>query len=419
MTSVFIHNFGCRVNQAEAFDWSERLTRASLTVVKDWRKAQVVVVNSCALTARAEADVRQFLRKVRRELPEVRLVLTGCLREEVAEELKHSLKLNLFLPNSAKDSLVEEVLRLTGSVSKTKVSEKRPYRSRALIKIQDGCNCRCTFCIIPYLRGHSRSIPLETVREKVQKAVEEGYGEVVLAGIHLCAYGQDLTPPKSLEGLLRTLLPIPGLRLLRLSSLDPRLLPESLLKILVSEEKVCPHFHLSLQHASESVLKKMGRRSTALEYQKILGFLRSHRPEASLGADIIVGFPGEEESDYQFLKNFLQESPLNYFHVFIFSPRAGTPAERWKQVPESVKKRRSEELRKLSREKNLDFKKSFIGRTLPAVVVRKKEKQMELLTSNYLKVQVEEGSGSGINLREVVKVRILQVEPFSVRGEVV
>lgn len=419
MTSVFIHNFGCRVNQAEAFDWSERLTRASLTVVKDWRKAQVVVVNSCALTARAEADVRQFLRKVRRELPEVRLVLTGCLREEVAEELKHSLKLNLFLPNSAKDSLVEEVLRLTGSVSKTKVSEKRPYRSRALIKIQDGCNCRCTFCIIPYLRGHSRSIPLETVREKVQKAVEEGYGEVVLAGIHLCAYGQDLTPPKSLEGLLRTLLLIPGLRLLRLSSLDPRLLPESLLKILVSEEKVCPHFHLSLQHASESVLKKMGRRSTALEYQKILGFLRSHRPEASLGADIIVGFPGEEESDYQFLKNFLQESPLNYFHVFIFSPRAGTPAERWKQVPESVKKRRSEELRKLSREKNLDFKKSFIGRTLPAVVVRKKEKQMELLTSNYLKVQVEEGSGSGINLREVVKVRILQVEPFSVRGEVV
>ncbi len=417
MTSVFIHNFGCRVNQAEAFDWSERLARASLTVVKDWRKAQVVVVNSCALTARAEADVRQFLRKVRRELPEVRLVLTGCLREEVAEELKHSLKLNLFLPNPAKDSLVEEVLRLTGSISKTQVSEKRPYRSRALIKIQDGCNCRCTFCIIPYLRGRSRSLPLETVREKVQKAVEESYGEVVLAGIHLCAYGQDLTPPKSLEELLRTLLPIPGLRLLRLSSLDPRLLPESLLKILVSEEKVCPHFHLSLQHASESVLKKMGRRSTALEYQKILGFLRSHRPEASLGADLIVGFPGEEESDYQFLKNFLQESPLNYFHVFSFSPRAGTPAERWKQVPESVKKRRSEELRKLSREKNLDFKKSFIGRTLPAVVVRKKEKQMELLTSNYLKVQVEEGSG--INLREVVKVRILQVEPFSVRGEVV
>lgn len=415
MTSVFIHNFGCRVNQAEAFDWSDHLAEAGISVDKDWRKSEVVVVNSCALTARAEADVRQFIRRLQRESPQAKVIITGCLAEKSPEEFKKYPNVALIVPNSDKNNLLEELFKLTGK--KAEPVEKRPYRSRALIKVQDGCDSHCTFCIIPSLRGRSRSVAIEEVVHQVKKAVNQGYNEVVLAGIHLCAYGQDLSPRSSLLELLQTLVQIPGLKLLRLSSLDPRLLPAELLEFLVSEKKICPHFHLSLQHASVEVLKKMGRKSRPEEYLQILEFLRNGRPEASLGADIIVGFPGEEEADYQFLREFLASSPLTYFHVFSFSPREGTPAAHWLQVEEKIKKKRSEELRKLSREKNLAFKKKFLGQVLPAIVVKKTGPQIEVLTSNYLKVFLDRNSD--VAIRQLVHVRINEVSPYGVKGEVV
>lgn len=415
MTSVFIHNFGCRVNQAEAFDWSDRLAEAGIYVEKDWRKSDVVVVNSCALTARAEADVRQFVRRLQRESPQAKLIITGCLAEKSSEEFKKFPNVSMIIPNSRKDNLLEELLKLTGI--KNEAVERRPFRSRALVKVQDGCDSHCTFCIIPSLRGKSRSVPAGQVVEQVRRAINQGYNEVVLAGIHLCAYGQDLSPKSSLLELLKSLTQIPGLKLLRLSSLDPRLMPTELLEFLVSEEKICPHFHLSLQHASVEVLKKMGRKSRPEEYLQLLEYLRKGRPEASLGADIIVGFPGEQETDYEFLKNFLASSPLTYFHVFSFSPREGTPAACWPQVDERIKKKRSEELRKLSREKNLAFKKNFLSQTLPAIVVKKNGLQIETLTSNYLKVILDKNVD--VTLRQLIKVRISEISPYAVKGEVV
>lgn len=415
MTSVFIHNFGCRVNQAEAFDWSCRLGEAGISVARDWRQAEWVVVNACALTARAEADVRQFLKKIQRESPGARIVITGCLAEKTREELARNSSVSRVIPNSRKDSLVEELLALTGtSQDKT---ERRSFRSRALVKVQDGCDAHCTFCIIPSLRGKSRSRSLEQVVECTRAAVERGYQEIVLAGIHLCAYGQDLQPPKSLLDLLRALTAIEALRMVRLSSLDPRLLPRPLLEFLVTEEKICPHFHLSLQHASEPVLRRMGRKSTPAEYLEILNFLRSGRPEASLGADIIVGFPGEEEADFNFLRDFLRESPLNYFHVFSFSPRSGTPAAGWEQVPENIKKKRSEELRRLSRGKNQAFKKMFIGRELAGIVIKKKGSMFEVLTGNYIKVMIK--SDKELKPGQLVRVRLTEAGPALSQGEVV
>jgi threonylcarbamoyladenosine tRNA methylthiotransferase MtaB len=415
MTSVFIHNFGCRVNQAEAFDWSDRLNELGISVKKDWRKSDLVIVNSCALTSRAEADVRQFVRRLYREAPETRLIITGCLAEKNGQDFKNFPNVSLVIPNSAKESLVEELIRLVGP-GYQKI-EKKPYRSRALVKIQDGCDAHCTFCIIPSLRGKSRSVPEEQVVEQVKRAIGQGYNEVVLAGINLCAYGQDLSPESSLLKLLGSLNQIPELKLIRLSSLDPRLLSSELLDFLVSEEKICPHFHLSLQHASPEVLKKMGRKSTPEEYLQIMNFLRAGRPEAGLGADIMVGFPGEGEADFEFLKKSLVSSPLTYFHVFCFSPREGTPAAHWPQVDEKIKKRRSEELRWLSREKNLAFKQNFLGKILPAIVIKKKGVQVEALTSNYFKVIVDKAAG--IAQRQVVKVRVSEVNPYSVKGEVV
>ena len=416
MTSVFIHNFGCRVNQAEAFDWADSFMEAGLSVVKDWRKAELVVVNSCALTSRAEADVRQFIRRLQREVPQVRVILTGCLVEKGLEELKDWPNVISTISNSDKDRLAGEVVKILGERTRPAV-EKNPYRSRALLKIQDGCDSRCTFCIIPYLRGASRSRRVEEVVEKAKKAASLGYQELVLAGIHLCAYGQDLKPKYSLAELLKKLVALPEVKLLRVSSLDPRLMPEELLELLVSEAKICPHFHLSLQHASPEVLRKMGRKSSPEEYLAILQLLREKRPEANLGADVIVGFPGEQEEDYQFLREFLYQAPLTYFHVFSFSPREGTPAAAWPQVEDRVKKIRSEELRRISREKNFQFKSSFVGKVLPAVVIKKEAEQVELLTSNYFKVRVK--TESGLKARQLVKIKISQVTSFSVEGEVV
>ena len=415
MTSVFIHNFGCRVNQAEAFDWSSQLSQAGLSVARDWRQAEIVVVNSCALTARAEADVRQFLKRIRRESPGARIVVTGCLAERTRAELAENTAIALIIPNDRKEELVSELLGLTGAGQEQTAG--RLFRSRALVKIQDGCDSHCTFCIIPSLRGKSRSRSLEQVVACVRSVVERGYKEVVLAGIHLCAYGQDLRPEKSLLDLLRALAEINGLRLIRLSSLDPRLLPQPLLEFMVSEEKICPHFHLSLQHASEVVLRRMGRKSTPAEYLEILNYLRTARPESSLGADIIVGFPGESEADFAFLRDFLSASPLNYFHVFSFSPRTGTPAAGWAQVPEGVRKARSEVLRKLSREKNLAFRRSFVGLVLAGIVVKKKGQGAEVLTGNYIKVLVE--NSDRLTPGQLVRVKLLEAGPLSTRGEVV
>ncbi|MCX8160313.1 MAG: tRNA (N(6)-L-threonylcarbamoyladenosine(37)-C(2))-methylthiotransferase MtaB [Candidatus Saccharicenans sp.] len=414
MTSVFIHNFGCRVNQAEAFDWSHRLGEAGISMARDWHQADWVVVNACALTARAEADVRQFLKKIQRESPGTRILVTGCLAEKTQEELAHNSAVLRVIPNSLKDNLVAELLALAGTGQRHQ--DRSVFRSRALVKVQDGCDAHCTFCIIPSLRGKSRSRPLEQVVECARAVTERGYQEIVLAGIHLCAYGLDQEPQKSLLDLLQALVAIKDLRMIRLSSLDPRLLPRPLLECLVTEEKICPHFHLSLQHASEPVLRRMGRKSTPAEYLEILNFLRTGRPEASLGADIIVGFPGEEEADFIFLRDFLRDSPLNYFHVFSFSPRAGTPAAGWKQVPENIRKKRSEELRRLSREKNLAFKESFIGRELAGIVIKKRETSFEVLTGNYLKVMVE--GRPDLRPGQLVRVVITEVGPVISRGRV-
>lgn len=417
MTRVFIHNFGCRVNQAEAFDWSEKLAEAGLAVDRDWRDSDLVVVNTCGLTGRAEADVRQFLRKMQREKPSVRVIVTGCLAEKDRQAFSHYENVSAIVPNAAKETLVRELISLAGETGQ-KIQPVN-YRSRALVKVQDGCDARCTFCLIPSLRGPAKSAPPQDVIRQIDRAIERGFNEVVVAGIHLCAYGQDLTPPGTLLNLLQEIVNRPGLSLLRLSSLDPRLLPQNLLEFIAGEEKICPHFHLSLQHASPGVLKKMGRRSRPEEYLEILSFLHAGRPDASLGADIITGFPEESEEDYLFLKKFLETSPLTYFHVFSYSPRPGTPAARWRGVPEKIKKDRADGLRKISREKNLAFRLKFLNQTRRAIVVRKKGDRTEALTDNYIKVILTGNKSQKAGLRQLITVRINSVTPAEVRGEVV
>jgi len=448
MPSFSIQNFGCRVNQAEAFAWAEAFRDRGLRLEDDPGRSDLVLVNACTLTGRADRDVRRFVERVSRRNPGAGLVVTGCLAEGTREELAGMPQVRLVLANREKHRLTEEVMALAGGPEAGAAAGEAapaavPYRSRGLLKVQDGCDHSCTFCIIPSMRGRSTSVGPAEVLAGVKALVGLGYREVVLAGIHLSSYGEDLDPKGSLLDLLREVEEVPGLGRVRLSSLDPRRTDRALLDHVAGNPKVCQHFHLSLQHDSARVLREMGRAAEAGAHEALLAGIKERSPEAALGADIIVGFPGETEDDFARLEDFLRRSPLTYVHVFSYSPRPGTPAAARPQLPSRVKRERAEALRWLSAEKNRRFQRSFIGRELEGVAIRSRAgKKMgaairpleetgernvgstgvatgrasTVLTGNAIAVSVPAGAAAP---REMVRVRIERVLPRGVEGSVI
>jgi len=385
MTSFSIQNFGCRVNQAEAFEWASELQERGLRLERDFDRSHVVVVNTCTLTGRADRDARKFIRRIARHNPKAKVVVTGCLAERDPAELERIPGVWRVIPNREKAGLTGQIL---SNVEAAPEAGAQAYRSRALIKVQDGCNMSCSFCIIPRVRGRSASVPKDVILGRIRRLAEDGFSEIVLTGIHLCSYGRDLKPPSSLLDLLQEIEALDGTVKVRLSSLDPRLLPAPLLEHLTASKKICPHFHLSLQHGSEAVLRRMGRQSTVAEYRDAISSLRELSPRAGIGADIIAGFPGETEEDFEQMVEFLTGTPLTYFHVFSYSPRPGTEAADWPQVDDKKKKERSALLRKISRQKNLAFRSLFLGQELEAVVIEKEDGVADVLTSNYIQIHV-------------------------------
>ena len=379
MTSFAVRSFGCRVNQAEAFGWVEELRRRGLRLEKDAGRGDLLVVNTCTLTARADRDVRRFLLPAARENPGASIVVTGCSTVRGAGELRRMPGVRLIVPNAEKEGLAERVLAIAGAgmedgagALESEDGAGVPFRARAFLKVQDGCDHRCAYCIIPSVRGRSASVPAETVIGRLRALVAGGYREAVLAGIHLGSYGRDLEPRNSLAALLDKVEAVDGLGRIRLSSLDPRSLDDALLARLAAGARIAPHFHLSLQSGSERTLRAMGRTSGPRSYDSLLAELGRRVPDAGLGADIIVGFPGESDGDFEMTRAFVERSPLSYVHVFPFSPRRGTPAADMEPVDSAIKTRRADALRRLSREKDLAFRKRYIGRVLEAVVISRK-----------------------------------------------
>jgi len=385
MTSFSIQSFGCRVNQAEAFAWADEFQKHGLGYERDHKNSDIVLVNTCTVTHRADSDFWAFLRRIHRTNPGARLVLTGCLTERVKEDWSRYPQVWKVVSNREKERLCQ---KLFPGLELQPESPKKLFRSRALIKIQEGCDLACRFCIVPSVRGQSASCAKPKVLDRVREYLDQGYEEIVLTGVHLCLYGRDLSPRSSLLELLRDLEGVPRLKRIRLSSLDPRFMTEALLDHLASSAKICPHFHLSLQSGADRVLSSMGRRISVAEYRRILSFLRERLPLASLGADILAGFPRETGDDFNKTYTFLEDSPLTYFHVFVFSPRPGTPAADRPQVSESVKTERSSLLRELSREKNWRFRELLRGKEFDAVVIRKRVRDALALTSNYIRVEI-------------------------------
>lgn len=471
MTTFSIQSFGCRVNQAEAFEWAEALQALGLKLEKEYLRSELIIVNTCALTSGAERDARKFLRRLARLNPQARLVVTGCAVPLLKAEMEKNSQIELIISNEEKARLLSRLQERKlidpgreleeknnrqeespeertkedlifksefskgksirekaeseeekGSFQKENIKEKgfksqaRAFRSRALIKVQDGCSHACTFCLIPQVRGPGRSVPASEILHRMEHLIELGYKEIVLAGIHLTSYGEEDGSGSSLLDLLKQATQLQNLGRIRLSSLDPRAMDETLIDFIAGHEKVCQHFHLSLQHASPRLLRLMGRKGRPEDYQRILNRLRQKSPFASIGADIIVGFPGETEEDYLFLEDFILNSPLTYLHVFPYSPRPGTPAACWPQLEARIKKERAERLRSLGQRKNYEFRQSLLGLVFEGIVVgEKKPLESEILTHNYLKVRVKGRLKEG----EAVAVKIEEVKPELTRGSII
>ena len=413
MTSFAIQTFGCRVNQAEAFYWTDTLQKKGLKFERDSLKSDFVVINSCTLTSRADSDTRSFIRKVARLNPAAKLIVTGCYAERAPEVLQRMPRVWRVFSNAEKKNITTEILSLTNPREEIITTA---FRSRALVKVQDGCNFQCTFCVIPSVRGESVSVGKREIIARIMELNAQGFKEIVLTGIHLNSYGLDLKSRSSLLELLHEITKMEGPSRVRLSSLDPRFLKPSLIEFITTSEKICPHFHLSLQSGSDEILSRMGRRIKVGAYNEILSSLRERSPFASLGADIIAGFPGETEEEFERTCTFLRQSPLTYFHVFSYSARPGTAAASWPQVHDREKKERAALLRKISRTKNTDFRWNFLGNKCEAIVVKKEKTQDEVLTSNYLRVCVP---SSPYSEKDEVKVLITQVDERETKGKVV
>jgi len=411
MISFSIQSFGCRVNQAEAFSWAHALQNHGLEYVEDSFQSNLVLINTCTLTSRADRDVRHFMNRVSRLNPQARLIVTGCFAERKKEELRSHPHIWQLFTNAEKDDLTEKIV---SSLRPQKGRSYRPYRSRALVKIQDGCDFNCSFCIIPRVRGKSASVSKAKILAQIREFSRQGFQEIVLTGIHICSYGTDHKLGCSLLDLLLDIESLDEVGRVRLSSLDPRFLDQAFIEHITSSAKICPHFHISLQHCSDKILHRMGRKISLEDYRKILGLLRQKSPFAALGTDIIVGFPGESEEEFNNMFRFIQQSPLTYVHVFSYSPRPGTTAARWEQVDGRVKKKRASRLRELSKKKNLNFRQGLMGQIRKGIVIKKENGGAQLLTSNYIKVHVPSCS---LEEKEEGKVKITKVAANLTEGE--
>jgi threonylcarbamoyladenosine tRNA methylthiotransferase MtaB len=370
--------FGCRVNQADSLAIEAELRAAGAEPVPA-DQADIVVVNTCSVTASADQGARQTIRRIARQNPAARIVATGCYATRCPDEVAALSGVSDVVPNDGKLSIP---LRFVEGPCGHLMSPGLMGRTAWTLRVQTGCDESCSYCIIPRTRGASRSRPLPDVLQEVERVVAAGYKEIALTGVHLGSYGRDLQPPSSLSELVSTLTRTPGV-LFRVSSLEPMDFPPDIV------ERVAPHFHLPLQHASNRILRAMRRPYTLERYARIVDDIRARVPHAAIGTDVIVGFPGETEDDVDVLAEYLERSPITHVHVFPYSDRPGTEASRLpNKVHGSAVKTRAERIRRISRTLQERFRASLAGARRPALTI---EDGTVAVTDNYVRVPVPPG----------------------------
>lgn len=389
MKTLSVHTLGCRINRFDSAAVLEAARAAGYEVRPDAPRADVLVINTCTVTVAADAEGRRLARRLRRGNPEATLVLTGCAAEVRPEALAALPEVDYVLGAVERDRLCEILAEReaaggargapgpsAGDVRGERILDlpavgRFQGRARALLKVQDGCNARCSYCIIPAARGRSRSAPVEQVRARVREYAAAGHPEVTLAGVHLGAYGRDLSSRATLAGLVRAILADPAAPYLRLSSVEPTHFTDDLAAAVSEDPRVCPHFHLPLQSGSDAVLRRMRRGYTASRYRERVERLLRASPRAALGADVLVGFPGESDGEFEATLRLIEDLPLAYLHVFPYSERQGTAAARGEEgrsVPSAAIRDRAARLRALGEAKRRRYWRARRGESLTVFI---------------------------------------------------
>ncbi|MCY3758214.1 MAG: tRNA (N(6)-L-threonylcarbamoyladenosine(37)-C(2))-methylthiotransferase MtaB [Acidobacteria bacterium] len=440
-----ILNFGCRASQSDGAALEQALRGKNLEKGSCGAASDVVVINTCTVTRTADAQARQAIRRIHRRNPRARIVVTGCYAQRAPEEIARMEGVTCVVGNSHKQQLAtlvaekhlphrvpadcaESEARLPGGaeVYCSSIFESRELRSiadmsgggrtRAFLKVQDGCSYRCSYCVIPFVRGDSRSLPLKEVLRQTRHLLNQGYKEIVLTGIHLGGYGRDLRPGDRLASLLRRLLQEEPLRRLRLSSIEPLEVTDEIIDLVATSPRMAKHFHVPLQSGSSRILGLMRRPYRAARYLELLEKIRRRVPEAAIGADVMVGFPGETQEDHALTRDLIRNSPLTYLHVFPFSRRPGTAAAQLQpEVPRAVAALRSLELRTLGEVKNRSFRESQVGRDLPVITLRDESPRStrRALSSNFVQVEL---AGAEPRPNQLLRVRVTGLTPKGVTG---
>lgn len=420
MVTVAIATLGCKVNQYESAGMAEALRDQGFSLLPFGGPADIYIVNTCAVTGKADYQSRQLIRRAARKNPGAEILVTGCYAQILPEEIASLPGVTLVAGNVEKG----DIIGLIGSAARGNknilLSDIRrveefstpavgtfPERSRALLKIQDGCDCFCSYCIVPYARGKSRSLPVQDVMSRIMALGKAGYAELVLTGVNLGAYGRDFSPAVDLLTMLRQIEKIRSLPRLRLSSLEPFEITEDLLSFMSGNEVFCPHLHIPFQSGDDRILSLMGRNYNTAFFRRLMEKILAHLPDAAVGLDIMVGFPGEGEEEFANTRQLIEELPVAYLHVFPYSPRPGTPAASLpNQVPEAQKKRRGGIIRELGKEKRAAFASKFLGREMTVLLETKRDGKtgwMQGFSQNYIPVAVKNGEASFANkLVEVV-----------------
>lgn len=366
--------------------------------VSEASAADLVVLNTCTVTSTADDELRQAVRRIHRESPDARILVTGCYAQRAPREIAQLPGVWMVAGNSHKNripELIETAPHYHGQIQIGDIFEQHNFlsapvedalgdRTRPNLKVQDGCNNRCSFCIIPYVRGNSRSAAARDVIVQVQKLAAK-YREVVLSGINLGRWGRDLDYRLRLADLVGMLLDQTSVERLRLSSVEPMDWSGDLLELVASSPRIAKHVHAPLQSGSDTVLRRMHRKYRPRHYADRIEKARALMPDCAVGADVMTGFPGETDREFQESYAFIQGLPFTYLHVFTYSERPGTPAAASEQVPREVRKQRTQALRELGMRKNLEFRRAMLGQTLSAVTI---EEGRQALTHNYLKVKL-------------------------------
>src|SRR5690348_7264189 len=427
--SFYVENFGCRATQADGAALEQHLRARGLQSAAEPGAAQVVVLNTCTVTAAADQDARAAIRRIQRENPGCQILVTGCYAQRAPEEVASLPGVRWVVGNSHKHRIAEIVSRdVAGDVSSR--SDDRPAnffplsklqasssagpsllvgdifahsellaapvfdalseRTRPNLKVQDGCNNRCSFCVIPYVRGRSRSLPWGEVIGQVNHLVAAGYREVVISGINLGRWGRDLRPQLRFPILVHAILQQTGLERLRLSSIEPMDWSEELIGLAAESPRIAKHAHVPMQSGSDRILRRMHRKYRPWHYAQRLHKIRQAMPTAAIGADVIVGFPGESAGDFEQTRALVEQLPFTYLHVFTYSARPGTAAATLpEQVPPAIAHERNRVLRELAAQKKLAFQRSFMGKTLEAITLSTFDGECtEALSDNYLKLRL-------------------------------